>query len=143
MKTTSILFLLICFCVASHCQAQEANPLTGTWTIERAVIKKKVGSAAAVEKTYYSVKNMDSFVNGPEKIRFTADSVVFLYPESVYDRGLYTLKGDSIFAEMPDAPYRYRYSIVESGRLRIDYTTNYSIDGVKAGEVCYFIGHKD
>jgi len=142
MKTTSILFLLICFCVASHCQAQEANPLTGTWTIERAVIKKKVGSAAAVEKTYYSVKNMDSFVNGPEKIRFTADSVVFLYP-TWQDAGTYRIADDSLHLEMPAAPYRYRYSIVESGRLRLDYTTTYMIDGVWAGEVCYFIGRKD
>jgi hypothetical protein len=113
--------------------------LEGIWIIEKVTVRTIIDKGKPTIKTFDPTKNVDSFVHPPEKIRFTADSVVF-YNTNAYERGgTYSIAENTLHIAMPEAPYEYQLNFKGPDKIRFDYVTHYVIDGIHQAEDLYLL----
>jgi hypothetical protein len=145
MKTkTLLLSAVICNCFVLTCMAQmdsvnRKSFLQSTWIIDTTIVKHTIDGVATT-KTYLVSDTAVTFVQRPQKIIITADSINFMYPCKTVS-GIYTVEEDKLFTEFPTHRAEYRYILIKPDKLQLYYIARYVIDGIcQAEEQCIFKG---
>ena len=118
------LFFLLFIGITFAANGQTAN-VEGTWVIDQVKFKKTV-YGVTTEKTYSMTQHFDAFIECPQKITFTDNNkIIFEYRENEPKEGTYLIEGDLIRRITAEAPYEYRYTITDTGKIQLHHSVNY------------------
>lgn len=120
------------------------NPnLEGTWRMDKIIIKKTTNGAES-EKTYYLSQNFKSFSKCPQKVTITPEEIIFEYKDGNLDYSPYTIEDNLIKRNFSIACFKYEYLLTDNNKIQLDYSVNYTKDGIENVTEEYSLhGHRE